>query len=102
MVARKQSGTPSPDQVAARIAHVSDHGAVKAERASDQRRRHARAALATLDRRFQDMRVGLLHQARQQSGMRLPRSRSAESAEHALHGGLRSNFSFLLPADAIG
>src|SRR5712691_1734717 len=34
--------------------------------------------------------------------MRLPRSRSAESAEHALHGGLRCNFSFLLPADAIG
>jgi hypothetical protein len=102
MIAGKQSGTPPADQVAARIAHVSDHGAVKAERASDQRRRHASVALATRHRRFQHVRVGFLHQARQQDGMRLPRSRSAKSAEHALHGGLRCDFSFLLPANAIG
>ena len=71
MVARDLRREPVADQVAAGIAHMRDHHAIVAESAGHDGGRHARTAGAGCLAQFVDARVGGLHEARHQNGVRL-------------------------------
>ncbi len=72
VVARDLGRFAVADQVAARIADVRHGHAVVPQRASHDRGGHARGAPAPGHGCFEDLRIGLLHQARQQRRSAIP------------------------------
>jgi hypothetical protein len=101
VIARERLGVAMPDAVAARIPDVRNYHPVIAERAGNQRGGHVGPARAAGHAGFENPCVSLLHQPRQQRGMRNASRRAPEILEHGFYRQFGSDFSIVAAAHAI-
>ncbi len=102
VVAREHFRAAVANQVATRIADMGHHHAVETEHARDQGGRHRGPALGGGHPGLEHVRVGRLHQTRQERPRRLPAGCRAEPGKQALDGGSRRHLAQVLPADSVG
>ena len=101
MVAGKQCGAVSPDQVAARIAHMRNDGAVVTQRAGNHGGGHARPARYGGAARFINRQIGFRRQLRQERRVGFAGAGSAKSLDHRIHRDAGSDLAPLMSPHPI-
>src|SRR5271154_4734010 len=101
MIAREKRDLAAPDEIASRISHVSDGGAIVSQGANHDRAGHGSSARSRRSPRVEDAHVRSLHKAIEQCAMWFACSRFAKTCANALHGCLGGYFAEIVPANPV-
>ena len=101
MIACQHAGMASTDKITTGIAGVGQHRAIKPQSAGHYGGCHVDTPRGGGQSGVQNIRIGSLDQAGQQSGQRVSRWRLAKAGDHALYGRAGSDFTALLPTYSV-
>src|SRR5258708_6808897 len=102
VVLRKALRDAAANQVAARIADMRHHHAIKAKQAGDDSCAHVAAAVSDGGSGFINLEIGRLHQPLQAGAGRLVRTKVPKSGLQGFNRQPGSDFAAILPAHAVG